>query len=724
MTEHTGDSPMFAIFLVSILSIVVIPWTLYKFCGSSDDEEVVQPWMKKKQISIGERVRSGLTPSNVVLLALWAVWIMLLIYVQYAATDMAPFDPFEILQVDKGASDKDIKKAYRQLSLRYHPDKNPDPAAAKYFAESITKAYKALTDEVARKNYEKYGHPDGPQSMSMGVALPAWIFSKDHKTAPVLLIALIGGGVLLPLGLAACYLMRTNKYSGPGQMMTGTLEMFIHSKFAIKESQSLARIPETLVVAMEFITMPTPPEQEPALQELRKTIIRLNPELKAKPQFWKRKSSVIKVHMLLLAHIAREPIPAILESDLKFVLKKSPVFLEEMLKLSGYPRPPHGYGWLAPLVGCVEMMQCLMQAVNISTRKTVPLKVGAENAVPLMQLPHFDQDLIKRLGRRRVRSFADLADLPLEERTRALAASGLSDSQIEDVNVSILATPSISVAVRCHTQGEEGSDIMEEDLVTCEARVVLTRPSHFTQEFAARGLKGSGVQAFAPHFPHPKPEKWWFVLADMPNNEVHAFVSATLLEAEAVGAAKAQKNGPRNGEQKRLLTNGKQKADKAPARLADRPSTSDDRDALSATDDETQPLVVAGEAAPVEGQLVELRFQARKAGNHDLTLLCLSDCWVGCDRAYMVRLQVKELTRAEREGRTHRVKAVPADDAASWSGDSDVPEEDEDEAEEGEYDSEDSGTEESGSEAGDKHVDEDASDAEDMPDLVPAAARA
>ena len=38
-----------------------------------------------------------------------------------------------------------MKKAYRQLSLIYHPDKNPDPAAATYFAESITKAYKALT---------------------------------------------------------------------------------------------------------------------------------------------------------------------------------------------------------------------------------------------------------------------------------------------------------------------------------------------------------------------------------------------------------------------------------------------------------------------------------------------------------------------------------------------------------------------------------------------------
>lgn len=50
-----------------------------------------------------------------------------------------------LLQLERGATEKEVKKAYRQLSLIYHPDKNPDPAAATYFAESITKAYKALT---------------------------------------------------------------------------------------------------------------------------------------------------------------------------------------------------------------------------------------------------------------------------------------------------------------------------------------------------------------------------------------------------------------------------------------------------------------------------------------------------------------------------------------------------------------------------------------------------
>ena len=58
------------------------------------------------------------------------------------------------------------------VCCRYHPDKNPDPTAAVYFAEHITKAYKALSDEDARKNYEKHGHPDGPQARPVAPSHP------------------------------------------------------------------------------------------------------------------------------------------------------------------------------------------------------------------------------------------------------------------------------------------------------------------------------------------------------------------------------------------------------------------------------------------------------------------------------------------------------------------------------------------------------------------------
>lgn len=56
----------------------------------------------------------------------------------------------------------EIKKAYRKLTLKYHPDKNKDDPQATARFIMIAKAYEVLTDEDAKAKYEKYGSPDGP----------------------------------------------------------------------------------------------------------------------------------------------------------------------------------------------------------------------------------------------------------------------------------------------------------------------------------------------------------------------------------------------------------------------------------------------------------------------------------------------------------------------------------------------------------------------------------
>ncbi len=85
--------------------------------------------------------------------------------------------------------------------------------------------------------------------------------------------------------------------------------------------------------------------------------------------YTKPKHTHTQAHLLLLAHVAREPIHPALDKDLKLILERSPMFLAEMARLSCIPRPPHDAGWLTPCLASIEYIQCLVQAVAPGVRK-------------------------------------------------------------------------------------------------------------------------------------------------------------------------------------------------------------------------------------------------------------------------------------------------------------------------------------------------------------------
>ena len=88
------------------------------------------------------------------------------------------WDPYEILEIPENAELSVIKRAYRKLTLLYHPDKNPDERAAATFI-NISKAYEALTDPKIRKIYEEYGNADGPEAVKVSIAFPTILMNKD-----------------------------------------------------------------------------------------------------------------------------------------------------------------------------------------------------------------------------------------------------------------------------------------------------------------------------------------------------------------------------------------------------------------------------------------------------------------------------------------------------------------------------------------------------------------
>lgn len=71
---------------------------------------------------------------------------------------MAKQDYYEILGLSKGVSQEEIKKAYRQLAMKYHPDRNPGNKEAEEKFKEAAEAYEVLTDPQKRERYDRFGH--------------------------------------------------------------------------------------------------------------------------------------------------------------------------------------------------------------------------------------------------------------------------------------------------------------------------------------------------------------------------------------------------------------------------------------------------------------------------------------------------------------------------------------------------------------------------------------
>ena len=70
-------------------------------------------------------------------------------------------DYYEVLEVARTASDEEIKKAYRKLAMKYHPDRNAGNKASEERFKEISEAYEILSDADKRRQYDRFGHEAG-----------------------------------------------------------------------------------------------------------------------------------------------------------------------------------------------------------------------------------------------------------------------------------------------------------------------------------------------------------------------------------------------------------------------------------------------------------------------------------------------------------------------------------------------------------------------------------
>lgn len=71
---------------------------------------------------------------------------------------MEKVDYYKTLEVARNASDREIKKAYRRLAMKYHPDRNTDNPESEETFKGIQEAYATLSDEQKRAAYDQFGH--------------------------------------------------------------------------------------------------------------------------------------------------------------------------------------------------------------------------------------------------------------------------------------------------------------------------------------------------------------------------------------------------------------------------------------------------------------------------------------------------------------------------------------------------------------------------------------
>lgn len=239
--SYDDQAQFFPFFILTLTGLVTVPLTYSLLRPNSDDERLaprIHTDYRIKDAAVVESLRSAQKRKQrkvkraVAAMAGWAFMGFMAYLIMVTQPAVAKiWNPYDILGILESATEKQIKSHYKRLSVKFHPDKVRPDAAKNESLESLndryvelTKAYQALTDEDVRKNYIQYGHPDGKQSFSIGIALPKFIVSDGNGKYLVLLYTGLLG-VLLPY-LVGSWWYGTKRRSKEGVLMESANNLF------------------------------------------------------------------------------------------------------------------------------------------------------------------------------------------------------------------------------------------------------------------------------------------------------------------------------------------------------------------------------------------------------------------------------------------------------------------------------------------------------------------
>lgn len=646
------DDSAFLLFAVSFLIVIWVPMISYRLfnffyrilhkktpielareasCTCSFCQE------KTSKLEAKEKKAQRFRLSDIILIII-SILLALSSYQLYNSNleSQAPFDPFEILSVTKTATEREIKKSYRRLAVKYHPDKNRgDPTAATRFIE-ISKAFAALTDETAKENYIKYGNPDGYIGTTFGIGLPGWVGASSNGFLFIYLIVLL---ILFPTCLGFWWNSRKKELSD--QILTSTFQMY---GTTVSKTNRFRDLLAVFCASDEFSDLYRPENEETLItlsETLRKTG---NNDIRKTRSFQEPTLSQRQNLLVMSAYLARIPIPEKLEYVLEALLMRSEILFTAMGDTVGiFGRDDCKATWPTPMRGhtvflsaCIAVLQGVIQARD-------------EKVSPLVQIPHFTEKEVKYCTSTRsyrIKTIYDFVKLSMSDHREILR--NFTNDQLLDVKSFCDRFPNALLNVtKPYVEEEENEEIHYGERITIKVNLVIMRRN------------GSVFSPHTPNLPFRKSEAWWIWIADQ----------RLLCPISVKRLTPRMARGYDENIRKRI----------DPIQLDD---DDDDNEERKNNEEKDKDLNRLAEDPRVTIFDVEFSFMAPKVGEHKLEIITACDCYNGTSRTHEIKLNVLP-TRKEEEN--DEPKYFDTDDELGSSDEEDEEENETETENENEY---------------------------------------
>lgn len=452
----------------------------------------------------------------------WALFAFLVARTSSTTLETKIYDPYEILGIAKGLTEKEIKSRFKKLSLQFHPDKvklainqTAEDVATKFV--EITKAYKSLTDETIRENYEKYGHPDGRQEMSMGIAIPIQFIEGKNNVWVLGLYALIFG-FSLP-ALVGRWWFGNQRKTKDGVNATTAASFFLNVREEWGIDELVGLLGKGFAKELQ-LNSGTAGELKALEKKVREGLGEKWRTL-ADAAGVRKSKDTRRAFLLVSAHLLRIPVSnqSLRDEQLKILLQ-SPQVLSSLLNIC------LSRNWLAPSLAAVQLSAHLTQAVPPLPKA---IKESDKDWLKFSQLPGISLDEVEKF--KNVHGFDQLIqNLEGANDTRAAdvkeAVQNWGKVQIVGSTFKVvgerIVTPSsfINLIVKLRiprgSTDAEGSSTPPKD---SEKRELEFLTSKKDAEDVSSDNTGKTF-AHAPHWPLAKKPSWWVILGDIKANRV------------------------------------------------------------------------------------------------------------------------------------------------------------------------------------------------------------